>query len=312
MTLTTTPRFVLVALAAALFLSSDHGHALQSGGRRASMDAALRGGVGLDKRPRVIVRYRDGAVSRLRRHFDTHGDRIAREHEPGQALAVEVHRDDIQALAANPDVLGLSLDSRIYAEAEKKTAGTFAAEVQPLRAWLGVPATALGDGVGIAIIDSGVAATLDVVPSASYDFTGSRVKAVSPSDPYGHGTHIAGLIAGNGLTSLVRYVGVAPRARVISLRVLDAKGGGLHERRHRGGRFRDREPQEARHRRHQPVAGPPDPRAGCDRPAGPGGRARNGRRHRRGGLGRESSAGPRRRAKSATPASRRRATRRRR
>jgi serine protease AprX len=49
---------------------------------------------------------------------------------------------------------------------------------------------------------------------------------VTPSDDYGHGTHIAGLIAGNGRLSWGKYAGIAPGARLYSLKVLDANGEG--------------------------------------------------------------------------------------
>src|SRR6185437_3199195 len=50
-------------------------------------------------------------------------------------------------------------------------------------------------------------------------------------DRFGHGTHVAGLIAGNGSQStgsnfLYTYRGVAPNASVVNLRVLDATGSG--------------------------------------------------------------------------------------
>ena len=111
--------------------------------------------------------------------------------------------------------------------------------------------------------------------------------ATAPSDGYGHGTHIAGLIAGTGQQSNGRYVGVAPRARLIGLKVLDGEGRRLHERRHRRDRLRHRQQGGARHRRHQPVARPPDLRARRDRPAGAGGGAAVARRHRRRGVGRQ-------------------------
>ena len=64
-----------------------------------------------------------------------------------------------------------------------------------------------------------------------------------------------------------------------------------------------------RHRRHQPVAGPSDLRTGGDRPAGAGGGSGGARRHRRGLVGRQLRARTRSRARSATPASARPATR---
>lgn len=46
------------------------------------------------------------------------------------------------------------------------------------------------------------------------------------SDPLGHGTHVAGIIAGDGKASGGSYTGIAPEANVISLRVLDDEGHG--------------------------------------------------------------------------------------
>ncbi|MCI0656331.1 MAG: S8 family serine peptidase, partial [Acidobacteria bacterium] len=51
------------------------------------------------------------------------------------------------------------------------------------------------------------------------------------ADPYGHGTHVAGIIAGDGTSSsdprsFRRFNGIAPRARIVSVRVLDGNGSG--------------------------------------------------------------------------------------
>jgi serine protease AprX len=48
----------------------------------------------------------------------------------------------------------------------------------------------------------------------------------STNDAYGHGTHVAGILAGNGHDSAGRFFGIAPNANIINLRVLDANGGG--------------------------------------------------------------------------------------
>jgi len=52
------------------------------------------------------------------------------------------------------------------------------------------------------------------------DFTGEQ----SNGDPGGHGTHVAGLIAGNGASSNGAWTGVAPDANIVSVRVIDATG----------------------------------------------------------------------------------------
>jgi serine protease AprX len=92
-----------------------------------------------------------------------------------------------------------------------------------------------GAGIGVALIDSGVNNHPDLVTTGFLPF--SRIvynKSFVPgdssaADAYGHGTHIAGLIAGNGLSSTgpifsQNFKGIAPGAHIVNLRVLDANG----------------------------------------------------------------------------------------
>jgi hypothetical protein len=81
-----------------------------------------------------------------------------------------------------------------------------------------------GAGVTVAVLDSGVAPDLDLGNRilASVSFAGN---AAQP-DPGGHGTHIAGIVAGSGVRSAGEYVGVAPAATIVDVRVLDANGNG--------------------------------------------------------------------------------------
>lgn len=87
-----------------------------------------------------------------------------------------------------------------------------------------------GRGVGVAIIDSGVYAHPDLAGRivATVDFTGSTVTTTTAvgalGDPGGHGTHVAGLVAGNGAASGGAYTGVAPCANIVDVRVIDATG----------------------------------------------------------------------------------------
>jgi serine protease AprX len=88
-----------------------------------------------------------------------------------------------------------------------------------------------GSGIGIAVIDSGVYQHDDL---QSADMKSSRIVYSesfvagdsSTNDAYGHGTHVAGILAGNGHDSAGRFFGIAPNANIINLRVLDANGGG--------------------------------------------------------------------------------------
>ncbi|MCS7463622.1 S8 family peptidase [Paenibacillus doosanensis] len=88
---------------------------------------------------------------------------------------------------------------------------------------------ATGKGVGIAIIDTGVAPRPDLTKPANRiaafkDFVNGRTK---PYDDNGHGTHVSGDAAGNGYSSKGKYKGTAPEARIIGVKVLDRQGVGL-------------------------------------------------------------------------------------
>jgi serine protease AprX len=80
-----------------------------------------------------------------------------------------------------------------------------------------------GQGVTVAVLDTGI----DNLP----DFAGRLVGGVDLTsdgnpfqDSYGHGTFVAGLIAGNGASSNGQYSGEAPGAKLVSIKVAGADG----------------------------------------------------------------------------------------
>ncbi len=80
-----------------------------------------------------------------------------------------------------------------------------------------------GQGVTVAVLDTGI----DNLP----DFAGRLIGGVDLSggndpyqDGYGHGTFVAGLIAGNGASSNGQYSGEAPGANLVSIKVAGADG----------------------------------------------------------------------------------------
>lgn len=92
-----------------------------------------------------------------------------------------------------------------------------------------------GAGIGVALIDSGVNGhpdlfTTSLLPTSRVVYNQSFVPGTSSAaDQYGHGTHIAGLIAGDGIASTGpifsnTFKGIAPGAKIVNLRVLDANG----------------------------------------------------------------------------------------
>jgi serine protease AprX len=97
-----------------------------------------------------------------------------------------------------------------------------------------------GQNVGVAIIDSGIRVQSDVQTTLeNSSLRGSRIAYSesfvpgdkSTDDPYGHGTHVAGILGGSGASSsgtqfARTFRGIAPSVRFINLRVLNADGTG--------------------------------------------------------------------------------------
>src|SRR3954469_8298423 len=90
-----------------------------------------------------------------------------------------------------------------------------------------------GQGVTVALIDTGVTSLPDIagaMQSVSDPLTLLQHDCVNLTseptcdDSYGHGTFMAGIIAGSGAASNGKYVGMAPRAKVISLKISGASG----------------------------------------------------------------------------------------
>ncbi|CRZ34733.1 serine protease AprX [Herbinix hemicellulosilytica] len=85
-----------------------------------------------------------------------------------------------------------------------------------------------GEGIGVAIVDTGICLHRDFTEGgnrviAFKDFVNARTE---PYDDNGHGTHVAGIIGGNGYSSKGKYMGVAPKCNLIAVKVLDHKGDG--------------------------------------------------------------------------------------
>lgn len=85
-----------------------------------------------------------------------------------------------------------------------------------------------GTGIVIAVLDTGVGKhpDLDGKVLDFRDFVNGRP---DPYDDSGHGTHICGILCGSGRLSEGRYRGMAPGARLVVGKVLDAKGDGATE-----------------------------------------------------------------------------------
>ena len=85
-----------------------------------------------------------------------------------------------------------------------------------------------GKGIGVCILDTGIYEHIDFTGRiwAFYDFLAFKRR---PYDDNGHGTHVAGLVAGDGTASTGKYRGAAPGCGIIALKVLDHYGTGSQD-----------------------------------------------------------------------------------
>ena len=140
----------------------------------------------------------------------------------GQWLVATMPDRSLAALAASPSVLSVGLDRAV-------TGAAFAAG--PAAGidlgWLQDQGGVDGTGVGVATIDSGIASSHDDLGAGRVvqwvDFVTHQPVAY---DDYGHGTHVAGILAGTGADSAGARRGIAPGASLIVLKALDGTGSG--------------------------------------------------------------------------------------
>jgi hypothetical protein len=183
----------------------------------------------------VIVQAIPGAVAKAEQAVRAAGGTVSRELHVINGFAASVPSalhfgspDGI--LAVTPD-RAMQLQSSTYSPATDSGA--------PLAVQTATGASAYfqngiyGQGVGIALIDSGVVPEDGLHNNVFYgpDFTPqANDPALKYLDTYGHGTFMAGIIAGRTdaatrpYSDINNYVGVAPEANLVSLKVADALG----------------------------------------------------------------------------------------
>ena len=175
------------------------------------------------RRVGVIVQLRSGvSLADGRTLVRANGGRVTDTLPIINGLGVRMRAGAAARLGGDPSVRAVSPNGRVRPSGDEDSLRTaFNQAIGADRVW----ADAGGRGIGVAVIDTGIAGGL---PDFRASSTRSRVVAsavVNPDartaeDGYGHGTHVAGLIAGDG----GGYRGVAPEASLISVKISDEEG----------------------------------------------------------------------------------------
>jgi serine protease AprX len=190
-----------------------------------SLDLLKHEARGAGSRVRVIVH---GTRSEVEALAGRHGLSIARWLADGAVVRADA--EELRALAADAAVDHLSGDPVVRPTMAVSVRSTAAdqtwAGTSGLLLGIGGISGVSGKGIGVALLDSGIAehAALKYKVAASVSFvTGDP----STTDAYGHGTHVAGVIAGAATSTTSLYKGgVAPGAHLINVRVLGKNGSG--------------------------------------------------------------------------------------
>ncbi len=147
-------------------------------------------------------------------------------------VSARVSDQSLAAIATDRAVLRATTDARVTAVgggrndgrdlddfgsvSKKDSVGISAIEAP--EAW----SRSTGAGVVVALMDTGIGAHPDLPAGKVLARVNLAGTAGVGLDPAGHGTHLAGVIAGHGTT----FRGVAPDARLVDIRVLDQNGNG--------------------------------------------------------------------------------------
>ncbi len=165
---------------------------------------------GLALSPEALARFAEEILKPWR-------EAILRHFRLIPATALKLRVQELKALEEDPRVEAVWVDKPVYALLD--------VSVPLIRAPLVWERGFTGKGVKVAVVDTGI-------DPQHPDFAG-RILALTSfvggngEDDHGHGTHVAGIIAGSGEASGGKYRGVAPEALILSAKVLKADGSGM-------------------------------------------------------------------------------------
>src|SRR5215207_5123160 len=176
---------------------------------------------------KVILQLSEKPSGQLNALLAANGVKIRRHFDNLNSFALELPGRVVNSLSSFSEVSFVSLDSEVRTLGGHVARTTGTDNVRSMSA----DGALDGSGIGIAIVDSGIYAAhtsfTDTQNGQSrivvnQDFTGEG----RTDDPYGDGTHVAAAAAGNGVVARGEYIRIAPRAKLVNLRVLNSKGVG--------------------------------------------------------------------------------------
>jgi serine protease AprX len=186
-----------------------------------------------DQMVRVIVQKLAGA-SDAEKKVTQLGGRVLQDLGIIHAFSAEMTAEAAVELARSGSVRWVSLDAVMASSTctqcidTKNLANTYIHAIQADKVW-NSSKYLQGKGIGVAVVDSGINPngdfyTLMGVNRQVMDIRFNNDYNQSTSDGYGHGTHVASVIGGDGSESGGKYIGVAPMVNLINVKVSNDDG----------------------------------------------------------------------------------------
>lgn len=152
------------------------------------------------------------------------GGSVERELPIVDGFSASIPSDRLEQLRTVPGVANITVNRAVHVsgqlgEGSGTASAVFTDAIRASKAW---SQGYSGQGINVALIDTGVNATGDLAGKVLHaeDFTPEQNNV----DTYGHGTFVAGLIAGQGTASNGAVKGVAPGANLVSVKIAGADG----------------------------------------------------------------------------------------
>jgi serine protease AprX len=173
-----------------------------------------------NKAHRVIVEMASNRTDKIAAYVENNQGKVHREMKVIPSMVVELPYEAIQMLAKSNHVKRIWHDAKVRTMLDVAIPTTGGSKTQGLGF--------TGKDVTVAVIDTGI------YPHPDLTYPENRIVAWndlvngkdSPYDDNGHGTHVSGIIAGNGIASRGKYTGMAPEAKLVGVKVLDKDGSG--------------------------------------------------------------------------------------
>ena len=183
-----------------------------------------------------VIVQKTAKDDRVERAVKALGGTITADLSIINGFAVELKAKEIVQLVKADGVRQVSLDAPMVSTNCNSDCLTSASNLTNIydkaigadKVWLGTPKRQ-GTGIGVAVVDAGINWQSDLYTKSGKNRVVANVRFntdynQTTFDNFGHGSHIAGIVGGNGSASSGKYIGVAPMSDIINVKVSNDDG----------------------------------------------------------------------------------------